>query len=297
MTPRTIAAIKLTITMFIVALVTVYAKETLNNVRAIDFIWLQMLFAVISICLFTFLFKKKTIPQNIPKKAWLVVVFIGLTNFTFSKTLFVIGLKIMPVTTHAYLMNFVGIITMLFSAILLREIPSKMQLLGALIALVGIQVYFQVLPNSEQLYGVFILLVAVVFLVATNLLMRVIHLEYPDLIAPSVVTTVAIISGGLPLIIYGLFDTQYLSAIGLYDWSIIIANGVIGISLVMNVFNIVMKELRAYETSILATTGLIFTALLSIPILDDVIKTNEILGITLLFLGIIFVQFFQPQKT
>lgn len=296
MTAKTTAIIQLVITMFLVALVTVLAKKSLTQVDSYDFIWLQMLFAVTSIVIYTFVVKKESVPVKIPWQAWLIVVAIGFCNFSLVRTLFILALETMPVTTHAYIINFVGIVTMLLSAILLREKPGGMQLIGALVAIGGIQIYFQIVPSGEQFKGLALLIAAVIFLALTNILMRLLHLKFPLMISHNIVSAVAIVSGGLPLILYGLQYWQRVLNISLENWLVIAGNGIIAMSLTMNVFNLVIKKLRAYEASILASTGLIFTALLSIPILGDSLELTQIVGILLLLGGIMMVQFFNTSK-
>lgn len=296
MRPRSLAIGQLVATMFLVALVTVLAKKSLKQVNAIDFVWLQMVFAVLSICLYSFAIKKDVIPRDVPWRAWLIVIGIGVCNFTLVRTLFILALDIMPVTTHAYIINFVGIVTMLLSAVILKEKPGWKQIVGALIAVVGIQIYFRIVPDGQQIIGLVLLSAAVLFLALTNILIRLLHLNYPQAISHNIVSVVAILSGGLPMIFYGLQYWQRVIEIDIRNWLIIAANGIIAMSLTMNVFNLVIKRLRAYEASILASTGLVFTALLSIPILNDKVNLFQFLGILLLLIGILMVQLTQKAS-
>ena len=295
MNSKTKAILQLIATMFLVALVTVLAKKSLYEVQAFDFVWLQMVFAGVSICVYTFWFKREKIPTNIPIQAWLIVILMGICNFTLVRTFFILALEIMPVTTHAYLINFVGIMTMFLSALFLKEKPSFLQVTGALIAIAGIQIYFQILPSGNQAYGVALLVLAVLFLALTNIFMRLLHLKFPNVLSHNIVSSIAVVSGGLPLVLYGVQHWQRVLNIEASNWLIIAANGVIAMSLTMNVFNIVIKVLRAYEASILASTGLIFTALFSVPILGEVISYSQIAGITLLLVGIIMVQLYRKS--
>lgn len=260
MSARFKASVQLIATMFLVALVTVLAKGSLGNVEAIDFIWLQMLFAIAFIVFYTFGIKRESIPTNVPLNAWLIVLAMGICNFTLVRTLFILALELMPVTTHAYVINFVGIMTMFLSALILKEKPLPLQLIGAVVAILGIQVYFDVYPQTEQLHGVALLACAVFFLALTNILMRLLHIKHLGVLPANLVSCTAISSGGLPLVIYGLQFYQRVFEISWFDWLVIASNGIVAMALVMNVFNIVMQHLKAFEASIIASSGLVFTS-------------------------------------
>jgi len=282
--------------MLMVALVTVLAKKTLADIQAIDFIWLQMVFACVSICIYSFWIKREKITANIPLAAWAIILAIGISNLTIVRTLFILALEVMPVTTHAYLINFVGIMTMILSAIFLRERPGFWQVVGALVAIAGIQIYFRVIPDNQLIYGLVLIALAVFFLALTNILMRLLHLKYPNFLSHNVVSSVAVVSGGLPLILYGLQYWERALTISFNHWIVIAANGVIAMSLTMNVFNLVLKVLRAYQASILASSGLVFTAMFAIPILDESLNLFQLGGIALLLLGIAMVQCFRNAQ-
>ncbi|MGX5174053.1 DMT family transporter [Aliikangiella sp. IMCC44653] len=290
------ASLLLIATMFAVALVTVLAKSTLNQVDGFTFVWLQVLFGFIGISLIESVRKTSFNFNQISRAHWVIIITMGICNFTIVKTLFILSLELLPVNTHAYLINFVGIVTMLLSALVLKEKPTIWQLLGALIALFGVHVYFLVVPTGDTLTGVILSILAVVFLAITNILMRKLHINTASKPSSGVVSFIAITSGGLPLVLVGLFNLAPLSSISHYNWWVIGLNGVVSIALTMLVFNYVMQFLRAFEASILASSGLVFVALLSVPILDEVIQTNQLLGMFLLVLGIVFVQVFQRRS-
>jgi drug/metabolite transporter (DMT)-like permease len=291
------ASLLLIATMFAVALVTVLAKSTLNQVDSFAFVWLQVLFGFIGIFLIERIRNNPFKIKQISRAHWKIIIAMGICNFTIVKTLFILSLDLLPVNTHAYLINFVGIVTMLLSALVLNEKPTMWQLLGALIALFGVHVYFQVVPSGDALIGIILSILAVVFLAVTNILMRKLHINTSKKPNTGLISLIAITSGGLPLVVAGLFNLEPLFTISYYNWLVIGLNGLVSIALAMLVFNYVMQFLRAFEASILASSGLVFVAILSVPILGEVIQSNQFVGMLLLVLGIIFVQVFQRKVT
>lgn len=289
MTARSRAALKLVLTMALVSLVVVLAKDTLNKISFLSFLYLQMMVAVIATSVYSFIISREKFPANISRKEWLLVIAIGILNFSLVKFIFIYALELIPVTTHAYIMNFVGIVTLLLSVMLLKEKPLARQLIGSLIAIFGLWLYFYESPSSTQIKGVIALSFAVFCLALTNICMRQLHLLKGRKLSDKQVTAISLLFGGIPIIIYGAFHDLALMEIKLWDWLIIIANGLIAVAYIILVFVQVLKHLKAYEASILATSGVIFTAIFAMPLLGDYLTAYEGFGMLLMFVGLVLV--------
>lgn len=299
---RTNAIIKLTITMALVALVVTYAKQTLNEVPFFTFVWLQMAFASVAMMVNTFIVQGEKWPSDVAPGAYLMVFGIGILNYIIVRLLFIYSLDLLPVTTHAYLLNFVGIVTMIFSAILLKEKPKILQMLGASIAVAGLWIFFYQAPKEGELPGMVAISIAVVSLALTNILLRKLHLIKEHGLSHNHIATFAVCIGSLPLVLWGLISDLKLNNnlplidISGFNWGVIILNGVVANALVMTVFSQVMQHLKAYEASILAMTGLIFTAIFAMPVLNDYLQVTEMAGIMFMLVGIAVVQWQRKES-
>ncbi len=301
MKTRHIAALKLLVTMFLVALVLTYAKKALSEVHFFTFIWLQMAFACAAIGVYYLVashFNRD--PSSIPlnallreqkyRKALLLVISIGLINYLAIRWLAIFALQYLPVTTHAYLTNYVALVTMFFSVLFLKEFPSAKQWLGAVIAIIGLYSYFYQAPKAQEMIGIFAVGLTVAGLATSNILLRRLHLLKNNPFNHRQIALLAIGSGGLPLVLAGLVMDLPLATIGWENWLIILLNGLVANSLVMMVFSHAMQSLKAYEASLIAMSAVIFIALLAIPILGQVPALYQILGILLMLIGIYIVQ-------
>jgi len=277
--------------MALVALVITYAKQSLVEVPFFTFVWLQMIFASAAMLFNTFVVQSESMPKNLHIKAIWMVAGIGILNYLIVRFLFIFSLDLLPVTTHAYLMNFVGIVTMIFSAVLLREKPKVLQVFGAFIAIIGLWVFFYEKPKGGELLGIVSISAAVICLALTNILIRNLHLTKEHGLTHNHIATLAVCIGSIPLVTYGLLFDLPLTAISNFNWLIIILNGLIANALVMTVFSQVMQYLKAYEASIIAMSALVFTALFAMPILDEYLNGFELGGITLMIIGIGVVQY------
>ncbi len=186
--------------MAAVSLTIVYAKQSLAEVSYFSFLWLQMLAACIGMLIYTLVIKRETNIVKVTRRTWLLVVGIGLLNYAIVRSLFIFSLELLPVTTHAYIMNFVGIATVILSSIILREHPTRIQLLGSLIALAGLWMFFFQQPSGSEIIGIFWLVIAVLCLALTNILIRLLHLAGEPELSSNQVATFAICIGSTPLI-------------------------------------------------------------------------------------------------
>lgn len=77
---------------------------------------------------------------------------------------------------------------------------------------------------------------------------------------------------------------------GWEHWAIVALNGVVGVALTLAVFNRVLRTLRSYEASLLASSGVIYTALFAVPILGEALGLHQLAGIALMLVGLALVQ-------
>ncbi|WP_196138125.1 DMT family transporter [Aliikangiella sp. G2MR2-5] len=282
-------------TLAAVSLVTVLAKNTLKSVDFLSFVWLQMAFAS-SFMLIIGLTNKQLGIKNIDLKVMSIIFAIGILNFAIVRGIFIYALDLLPATTHAYVINFVGIVTMFLSTLILREPPNLIQILGAVLALIGVRLYFWELPDGAELRALLWLMGAVICLALTNILMRYLHTINRNKISNHQISTLSILFGSIPLILLGIASGNDIEEIKAYDWLIIALNAIVAICIGMIVFNHVLKTLKAFEASILASSGVIFTGIFSALLLEEVISANEATGIVIMIAGIFIVQKFSKSS-
>lgn len=268
----------------------VLAKLSLSEVHPFTFVWLQLAIGGVTLTAYTFGWRKASWPRALGVRTWALLIWIGIANFTVVRVLFLLSLEKLPVTTHIYLVNFVSIITMLLSIFILKERPSWVQLLGALIAIGGLHIFFQEIPAPSELIGLIYVSIAILALASTNNITRLVLLRTQDQLSSLVLSTVTLLIGGIPVVLYGLLFDSPPVVVGLKHWAIIAFNGLVSIALGLTVWNYVLRLLRSYEASLLAGSSVIFTAIFAIPILGDVLSRHELAGIGFMLLGLCLAQ-------
>ncbi len=84
--------------------------------------------------------------------------------------------------------------------------------------------------------------------------------------------------------------TRNTAVVSLSGWTIILWLSIVNTSLAFVLWNHAIKTIRAYEQSILQNTMLIQITLLAFVFLNEILILPKILGITIVFTGVLMVQ-------
>lgn len=266
--------------------VSVLMKQTLREVPPFTFVWLQLAFGGALLSVYTFILCGERTAKDLPPKVWALIVLIGVCNFAGVRVLFTAALGLLPATTNAYLVNFVGVATMALSAVVLRERPSIYQIAGAGIALVGLRVFFRELPAPSERLGFVYVATGVALLAITNTAARKLAIIGAGRISSALAGTWSFIFGGVPVVVFGLLTDWPSPLPSASSLGVIALSGLTSIALGMALWNYVLKSLRSYEASILAASSVIFTALFAMPMLGEHLAAWQWAGIGLMLLGL-----------
>lgn len=274
----------------------VWAKMVLDLLPMFTFLWLMVASGMVVLLLYTFVIRRKTIPFAILKRHGLKLLLIGLAYFFIYRLAFVFALSKLPVTTHAYVINFTGLVTMVLSVIMLKEHPSRSQWAGGILALSGVFVYFNELPDLTEILALSVLSFGVLCLALTNIWIRQLSAQEDSGLSSTMLATTTIVLGGLPLVLYGLATDLPLVPISAFQWFVIVLNASVVLSFGLIIWSYALRTIRSYEASVLASSGVIYVALFSVPILGDQIEWFEWCGIGIMLLGLILMQYKPKAK-
>lgn len=293
MTKDRAIAIGITITVLIfMSLGNVLSKLALSDVSPLTMTWVTVAIGLSIMVTFTFVIRKERIPK-MTKEVWFYILAIGFFNFTIARFASTYALSLLPATTSTYISNFIGFITMGMSIFILKESPTIFQVIGAIVAITGLRVFFQEVPPASELLGVFLILIAITGIAYTNNIARKLAIVTQNQLSNNVVSTLAIIFGGSINVIVGFLVDISRGPIYFGDLSsiaIMLYTGIFTTAIGLTLWNKILRVLRSYEASILGASTVIWTALLAIPILGEVLNIFEWIGIGLMILGLILVQ-------
>lgn len=269
----------------------ILTKFAYRDMSPITFIYCSLFVGIVTMLIYTFVIKKERIPKELmTKKVWSLILQIAFFNFVLG-TLGIYSLNYLNASTHSYLTNFIGFITMGMSIFLLKEAPTLWQIVGAVIAFSGLRLFFPELPRDNQLIGVVMVLISITGVAYTNNITRKLAQITDNKISNNVISTLAITIGGSIAIIIYLFMDGFSPVIPtVTDFGIILFVGIVTRAIGLTVWNLILRTLRSYEASILGASTVIWTSILSVIFLGENLVLNQIFGIVLMLAGLILVQ-------
>jgi O-acetylserine/cysteine efflux transporter len=268
----------------------VLMKIALFEVNPITFTWVTVGIAMIVMSFYTFGLRGERIPKSLGKQVWFFIIMIGICNFLISRYSRPFAMQRLPVVTVSYVGNFIGFVTMGMSVFILKEVPTIFQLIGALIAFTGIRIFFLVGPTSYELVGILFILVGIFAVAYTNNIARKLAIVTNNQISNNIVSTVALLVGGIITVVIGFFVDWPPQIHGWKNWGIILYTAIVTTSLGLTVWNNILRTLRSYEASILGASTIIWTTIMAVIILGETLTSYKIVGMSLMVVGLILVQ-------
>ena len=269
---------------------TVITKIALDDVAPITFAWLSVAVGMVLLTVYTFVIRGERIPPDLTRQIWTYIIIIGVFNFVIGRITMTLSLERLPATTNTYLVNFIGFITMGMSIFMLKESPTVFQVLGAVVAIIGLRIFFDQPPTGYELVGIILILIGITAVAYTNNIARKLGIVTENKVSNNIVSTLALLIGGGLLVIIGLVVDGVPRVTGLGNWGAIVYAGIFMVAFGLTVWNHILRILRSYEASILGASTVIWTALLAIPILGERLSLNEVVGMVLMLAGLALVQ-------
>jgi drug/metabolite transporter (DMT)-like permease len=240
-----------------------------------------------SLVLLPFLFLKRSKTGPISKNLWLRLVLIGISSYTIGNGALFWGLKFIPATTGSFLMGLIPLLVLFGGAIFLKEIPTRLQILGVILSLCGSGLFFSSGLKPGEPRGVIILLIGLLGFMSFSLLGRGIARD-KELDTLRLTTLPLLIGGGVSLVLafviegWPVFTWQGALVV---SWLAII-NTAFGYML----YNHSLKDLTALEMNMVMNLSPLFTALMGWIILSENLTLVQIVGMLIMVCGVLLVQ-------
>ena len=287
---RLTAIMQTTGALILMSLGHVLTKLALSDVAPLTLAWLSVAVGMVVLSFYTFVIRREQIPKGLGKEVWYYIIAIGFFNFVIGRIFLTLSLERLPATTNVYLVNFIGFITMGMSIFILKESPTIFQMLGAVVAFLGLRVFFDQIPSAYEIVGVVFVLIGITGVAYTNNIARKVAIITDFNLSNGIISTMALLIGGSITVVIGLAIDGPPQVTGWQNWGIVLYVGIIMIAFFLTVWNYILRTLRSYEASILGASTVIWTALWAIPILGEQLSLNQMIGIALMIAGLAMVQ-------
>lgn len=242
-----------------------------------------------ALLLLPFLIKRGVSIKTISKEYWLQFILIGISAYTIGNGALFWGLKSIPATTGSFLLSLIPLLVLAGGAFLLKEIPTRWQIFGVFLSLLGSILFFSSGLKPGEPKGIVIVVCGLAGFLAFSLLGRRIARERK--LDTLTLTTLPLMIGGILSLVIALF-VEGIPRFNESSLLIVLWLAVVNTALAYMVYYHSLRELTALEMNMIINLSPIFTALLSWGILGEKLELVQIVGIVIVIAGVIFVQRF-----
>jgi len=205
-----------------------------------------------------------------------MLIVMGVAGYTVAQGLQFVGLFYLPAVTTTFLLNFTPIFVVLLGATFLGEAPTKMQLVGIVIALVGAYAYYMTPIKLSEMLGVLVVLSSglawAIYLVMARSFQRL------DTLGTYRLTTFTMECGAVVLFSSAIV-LEGIPRIGPLGGIIILWLSLVNTAFAFYLWNHALKRLKAYELSIIQNTMLIQISILAWTFLGETLTNNMVVDI------------------
>jgi drug/metabolite transporter (DMT)-like permease len=233
-------------------------------------------------------YQYKMHPVSLNLKRISVFLLLGFTGYFIAQGLQFLGLYYLPAITVTFILNLTPLFVLFLSVLFLKEIPSAIQLLGIVLTLCGVLTFFtNNVPLTKEVLGITVTFISSIGWAAYMIIVRYCLKDSKENVF--VLTTYSMALGSLMLVGATILKGN-VAAISLNGWIIILWLSAVNTALAFFLWNHALEALKAYEQSILQNTMLIQITLLAYIFLSEAITPHKILGIIIVFIGVLIVQ-------
>lgn len=229
----------------------------------------------------------KKIPVDEIRGNILPLALIGIFSYAVGNGALHFALQFLPATLVSFLTSFISPMVLILGIVWLKEFPTPIQLMGIVIALLGVVLYFypQQLPMHIKGFG--ILMLGLLGLALQAILMR--YLARSKKSHTITLTTIPLIIGGGCLLIISLFVEGFPiispKTVLILSW-LTIFNTIIGQLL----YSSALSEMKAIQANLILNLLPFFTAIFAWFLLGEQLSDKQLAAMSVAFIGTYLVQ-------
>ncbi|SMP61287.1 DMT family transporter [Anoxynatronum buryatiense] len=257
----------------------VISKNTLDHLQTFNFLAIRF---ILSGMICSIIFYKKMLTLN--RRTMLHGTIIGTVLF-FAYGLWAYGLNFTTASKSGFIIGFSVVIVPLLSALILKKIPPRASIAGALVALIGLALLS--LDGSAPLQKGDLFTLAAAFLFA----LHIITIGKFTLTADSFALAIVQISvvGLLSLPVTLIWETPVIPTAGTV-WLNLALLIVLSTAVAYIVMNHMQKYTTPTQTALIFTTEPVFAAVFAFMLLGETLKPQGVVGSILILCGMIIAE-------
>lgn len=230
---------------------------------------------------------------RLSKKQLLKLSLIGIIGYPIANLALFHGVRLLSAVTTSFMMASIPVLSFFASLFKIDKHPSKIQILGALISMVGSYLYFAPTFTDINMTGFLIALLGIVSFTVFTMLTRK---ELSDnVMDTNVITAVPMAVGGGILLLVAFMQREPM----VFTWqsvAIILVLAAINTAAGYMLYNASLKILTTYELNSMLNLSPLGTVFLSHYVLRESVSLVQFVGILILIIGVYLVQKTVVQK-
>ena len=265
----------------------VLAKIALAYMGPLTLLALRYLLA--SLLLLPFVVRRRAL-THWSRRLWLRFLLIGLSFYVIGNGAVLVGLKYIPATTGSLLLSFVPLLVLFAGLLWLKEVPTRLQMVGVLIGLVGSALFFSPGLKAGEPLGIGIIVIGLAGNASFGLFGREIAREGQTEHVDTLALTAIPLAFGAAIFLPLAYLVEGFPHFPVFAWSFVLVLTVINTICVYLLYNHALKVLAAFEVSMIINLAPLVTALLSWLFLAEQLSIVQIFGMFAILGGVALVQ-------
>jgi|SRR5579863_3870728 len=229
-----------------------------------------------------------------PPRTWLLLLLIGVSFYALGNGALIVGLRFLSATTDALLLNLVPLLVLAAGIIWLKELPTRLQLGGVVIGVLGGFLFFSSGLAAGEPLGLVIVAVGLLGNAAYGLLGRTLAREgNVDTLS---LTAIPLALGSLLLFPFALL-IEGVPPFVPQAWVLVFLLAAVNTALAYVLYNHALKVLAAFEVSVILSITPLITALWSWFLLGEGLQYIQMIGMVIMIVGVALVQGRRRKET
>jgi len=263
-------------------------KKGLEDIPPLTFAGLRYLLASMVLAPLVCMKTHRREFRKLSRRSWLSLALLGVIFYALTQGIQFIGLSLISPVTVSLMLNFTPLAVLLMGLPMSGERPGPFQLVGILVFLAGVLLYFLPLGSlAGEKTGIAVMVLGVLANAGSSVLGRRVNRERD--ISPVIITFVSMTVGALILTVLGLL-IEGLPRMGARSVLYLLWLAVINTALAFTLWNYSLRTLTAVESSIINGTMLIQIAVLSVIFLEVELSGRKAAALAVAALGAVLVQ-------
>lgn len=236
--------------------------------------------------LLPFLFHHNHLTRLSPQ-LWFRFFLMGLSFYAVGNGAFFWGLKYVSATTASLVLNFIPLLVLIAGILWLNEIPTRLQVVGVIVAVVGGILFFSSGLKGGEPLGIAIVAIGLVGNAAFGILGREIAREQK---VDTLTLTAVPLALGSSILIPLALSIEGLPRFSVTGWGMLLGLAIVNTACAYGLYNHALRVLPAFELSALLNLTPLMTAAWAGLFLSESLSLVQIVGMVTVIMGVLVVQ-------